>query len=150
MNAFKKLLTLSVLEASLGLSCAAHADLAIIVNPGYSGSEISVDEVRALYLGKSKTLPDGTRPKAVDQASDSSVRAEFLSTVLKQTESALNRTWSKLIFSGRGRPPEVLDSADAIKRWIALNPEGIAYINADDVDDAVKVLTWSTISIQPS
>ncbi|MEH6638904.1 MAG: phosphate ABC transporter substrate-binding protein [Porticoccaceae bacterium] len=140
MNAFKKLLILSALGASLGLTSAAHADLAIIVNPGYSGSEISVDEVRALYLGKSKTLPDGTRAKAVDQASDSSARAEFLSTVLEKTDSALNRIWSKLIFSGRGRPPEVLDSVDAIKRWIALNPEGIGYIDADDVDSTVKVL----------
>ncbi|MEH6543237.1 MAG: phosphate ABC transporter substrate-binding protein [Porticoccaceae bacterium] len=140
MNIFKK----SVIGLGLSLSLAtvnfAHANLAIIVNPDYSGSEISIEQVRALYLGKSKTLPDGTRAKAVDQASDSSARAEFLSSVLEQTESALNRTWSKLIFSGRGRPPEVLDSADAIKRWIALNPEGIGYIDAGDVDSTVKVL----------
>ena len=122
------------------LAGAAQADLAIVVNPEYSGSNITLNQVRDLYHGKRKTLPNGERAKMVDQPSGSGPRSQFLSTVLGQSESQLNRYWSKLIFSGKGRPPEILESSAAVKLWVALNPEGIGYIDSDDVDATIKVL----------
>ena len=133
-------LALTALCLSLGLVSAAHADLAIVANKDYSGSSITIEVVRDLYHGKSKTLPNGEYAKVVDQPSGSDSRDQFLAGVLEQSESELNRYWSKLIFSGKGRPPEVLESADAVKRWITLNPEGIGYIDSKDVDRTVKVL----------
>ncbi|MBQ0799905.1 MAG: phosphate ABC transporter substrate-binding protein [Porticoccaceae bacterium] len=139
MNKLQKSLAAGALTTALVLASSANAELAIVVNPDYSGGNINMQDIRDLYQGKSKTLND-VQVKAVDQSSGSSARKQFLSTVLEKSESEMNRYWSRLIFSGKGRPPEVLDSADAIKRWIALNPEGIGYIDADDVDDTVKVL----------
>ena len=136
----KKSLALTMLGIGLALTSATQADLAIVVNHDYSGSSITLDQVRDLYHGKSKTLPNGERAKVVDQPSGSNSREQFLARVLEQNESELNRNWSKLIFSGKGRPPEVLESADAVKRWITLNPEGIGYIDSKDVDGTVKVL----------
>ena len=140
MKILKKHLAVATLGLGLMTVGAAQAELAIVVNPAYSGNSISTAEVRNLFQGKSNKLPNGVRAKMVDLPSGNAARAEFLSEVLHQSESELNRYWSRLIFSGKGRPPEVLDSADAVKRWVALNPEGIAYINSKDVDRSVKVV----------
>ncbi|MEH6543233.1 MAG: phosphate ABC transporter substrate-binding protein [Porticoccaceae bacterium] len=139
MNKLQKSLAAGALMTALVLGSSANAELAIVVNPDYSGGNVEIGDIKDLYQGKSKTL-NGVQVKAVDQSSGSSARSEFLSAVLEKSESEMNRYWSRLIFSGKGRPPEVLDSADAIKRWIALNPEGIGYIDANDVDSTVKVL----------
>jgi hypothetical protein len=48
--------------------------------------------------------------------------------------------WSKIIFTGRGQPPqEVRDSAEMKKRIIE-NLAAIGYIDLDMVDGTVRVL----------
>ena len=138
-NTFKKSLAISALGAGLTLTNTVQAELAIVVNPGYSGEKINIEEVRSLFQGKKRNLPNGARAKVVDQSSGSPARGKFLSEVLEQSEADSNRYWSRQIFSGKTRPA-VLDSAEAVKRWVALTPQAIGYIDIKDVDRSVKVI----------
>ena len=123
--------------AALGLSLnVAHADVvvAVIVNPAYQGERLTSGLVRSIYLGDNNSLTP------VDQAAGSVDRELFLKGVMDMSESRFKRHWSKLIFSGRGRPPNNLSSQQAVRSWVASNPVAIGYVDSSFVDSSVKVV----------
>lgn len=124
------------LVIAVGLSLnVAHAEevVAVIVNPTYQG-EISSGIVRSIYLGENRSL------MPVAQAVGSFDRQVFLDGVLKMNESHFKRHWSKLIFSGAGRPPNNLSSRKAVLSWVASNPMAIGYVDSSLVDSSVEVV----------
>ena len=125
--------------AGLTLTNTVQAELAIVVNPRCTGEKMNIEELRSLVQGKKHNLPNGARAKVVDQSSGSPARGKFLSEVLEQSEADSNRYWSGQIFSGKTRPA-VLDSPEAVKRWVALTPQAIGYIDVKDIDSSVKVV----------
>ena len=126
--------------AAMFLVSSAAADLAIIVNPAYAGGELTAAGVREIFLGRSSRFPNGENAKPIDQQIGSADREQFLSLVLDMSEKRLKRHWSRLIFSGGGSPPESLEEGRVVVRWVSRNPGGIGYVDADLVDDSVKVL----------
>ena len=121
--------------AALGLSLnVAHAEVAVIVNAAYQGERLSSGLVRSIYLGESRSLTP------VAQAVGSIDRQAFLDGVVEMNESRFKRHWSKLIFSGRGRPPNNLSSQKAVLSWVASNPRAIGYVDSTLVDSSVKVV----------
>jgi ABC-type phosphate transport system substrate-binding protein len=44
------------------------------------------------------------------------------------------------MFSGKGRPPQTVENDEAVIERIIADPGSIGYIDADSVDDRVKVL----------
>lgn len=136
-----KLKTLVLLIVSLFFVQAgmASAEIVIIGNKAGALNALSKKEAQDVFLGKTRSIR-GESIKPVDLASNSAERKEFLDKVLEQSASKVNRYWSRKIFSGKGNPPEVLDSGETVKRWVARNPGGIGYISASAVDKSVKVL----------
>ena len=125
--------------AALGLSLnVAHADVvvAVIVNPAYQGEKLSPGLVRSIYLGENNSLTP------VDQGADSIDRQRFLEALegVMDMSERFKRHWSKLIFSGRARPPNNLSSQKAVLSWVASNPAAIGYVDSTFVDSSVKVV----------
>ncbi len=121
--------------AAFGLSLnVAHAEVAVIVNPAYQGDRLSSGLVRSIYLGENRSLTP------VEQATGSIDRQAFLEGVVEMNESRFKRHWSKLIFSGRGRPPNNLSSQKAVLSWVASNPIAIGYVDSTLVNSSVKVV----------
>ena len=58
---------------------------------------------------------------------------------MRKSSSQIKAYWSKLVFTGKGKPPTELSGADAIK-FVAEKPYAIAYVDASKVDTSVKVL----------
>ena len=128
---------LRLIVSALGLCLnVAHADVvvAVIVNPAYQGERLTSGLVRSIYLGRNTSLTP------VDQAAGSIDRQLFLEGVMDMSESRFKRHWSKLIFSGRGRPPNNLSSQQAVRSWVASNPIAIGYVDSTFVDSSVKVV----------
>ena len=48
--------------------------------------------------------------------------------------------WAKIIFTGRGHPPEEAANSAEVKKLIVNNPNAIGYIDKSLVDATVKVL----------
>lgn len=117
---------------------AATADVALIVNPANSVSEISIDEAKRLYLGKTGNYPDGSTAEVIDQAAGESSRAVFYKKVVGKSESQAKAYWSKQIFTGKGTPPEEVNGDDAVKAKVASTPSAVGYIDAAAVDGSVK------------
>lgn len=129
-----------LLVAGLGLAAAGQASVAIIAHPSNTQTGISHDEAARIYLGKSATFANGRQATPVDQAEGSATRAKFYKSVLKKDESEVKVYWSKLMFSGKGQPPRELANDQAVKAFVAGNPEAIGYVDGKFVDGTVKVL----------
>ena len=92
----KKLILASLLSAC---SFSVLADVAVIVNAS-NGNTVDQDEIKKIYLGKSKSFADGVKVNPVNQ-SGNSVADEFNDKVVGKSSSQLNAYWSKLVFTGK-------------------------------------------------
>lgn len=119
---------------------SASADLAIVVNPNSPINEMSAEEVADLFLAKASRTAEGVKVIPIDQAESGQSRKEFYERVVKKSPSQLNSYWSRLIFTGKGRPPfAVTDDAEVLE-LVAANPSMLGYVAIGAVNDQVKVV----------
>lgn len=130
---------LTLLAGSL-LNAQVHAELAVIVHPSSSVEGVTQAELSDLYLGKKTRLSNGAKVQVSDHAEGSAQRVHFYKTLMKKSEAQIKRYWSKRMFSGKGTPPITLDSNQAVKDWVEVTPNGLGYIDTEQVDGKVKVL----------
>ena len=131
-----------LLVVGLALSLASHAavaDVVAVVSAKSTITTLSKSQLADIFLGKVSRLPNGARVVAIDQAEDAPARAEFYLKLADRSAPQMKAYWSKIIFTGRGQPPEVHSSADMKKR-IAADPAAIGYIEESLVDDSVRVV----------
>lgn len=130
------------LSLVLGLCGAglAQAQVAVIVNPKSAAASMTADQVASIFLGKSNTLPSGATAQAVDLPESAAAREIFYTKVTGKSAAQVKAAWSRLVFSGKATPPKELGNAAEVKKFVAANPDAIAYIEKSAVDGSVKVV----------
>jgi len=76
----------------------------VVVHAGSPAGAITTQQAANVFLGKSSSLPDGTKVTPIDQEEGEDPRDEFYQKVVKKDASQLNAYWSRLIFTGKGQP----------------------------------------------
>lgn len=122
------------------ITTSASADLAIISHPDYDGAPISSMQVKKLFLGERKALPNGIKATPINHAAGSPDRKVFFSQVLSMNESIHKLHWKRKIRTRNGISPLELNSFDEVLRSVANTPGSISYIDKRLVDDSVKVI----------
>ena len=115
------------------------ADVVVIVHPSNANS-LDNATIARIFLGKSKTFPDGAQAVPINLQEGSPASDAFNATVLGKNGSQLKAYWSQLVFTGKGAPPKQVDSEDELKKLIAANPNMIGYIDAAKLDASVKAV----------
>ena len=123
---------------SIFVSTFTYAGVAVIVHPSNANS-IGEEDVQRLFLGKSKSFSGGGDALPINSKETGS-RDQFNQNLLGKNESQVKAYWSQLVFTGKGTPPKELDSDDAVKAFVAANPNAIGYIDASKVDATVKAI----------
>jgi len=132
---------LAILTVLLMASMAVYADeVVIIVHPSNPLTEISVDDVKKIYLGKKKFFPGGSKVIPVDQPKGTESRKFFYGGIIGRSEAKLKSYWSRLIFTGKGTPPKVVGFDRVVKEWVANQEKGMGYILRGEADSSVKIL----------
>lgn len=121
-------------------SAITFAETAVIVSTSNGNQSMDKATIGKMFLGKTKSFPDGTQVVPIDQNDGTSAREAFNSTVLGKSASQLKSYWSRLIFTGKGTPPKQAGDDAAVKGLVANNPNTIGYIDAGSVDASVKVV----------
>lgn len=114
-------------------------EFAVIANPELA-SNIDSTFIQRAYLGKLKSFENGESVEPVDYDSKGDIKTAFTKTFLKKSPSQIKAYWAKLVFTGKGTPPNALSSSSDIKEFVASTPGAIAYLPLADVDDSVKVV----------
>ncbi len=118
----------------------AAAEVVIVVSPQNPTTTLSRSEVSNIFLGKINRFPNGQPAVPIDQPESSQPRKEFYRDVSNKQPADLKAYWSRMIFTGRGQPPMMVDGDEQVKKTLAGRPDGIGYIDRAAVDDSVKVL----------
>jgi ABC-type phosphate transport system substrate-binding protein len=141
MKKLNKLITLTLIISSLFLLApVANAGVAVITHPGVKEIGLSKNRLADIYLGKIKNFSNGTKIQPVDLPTDDSAHKKFYQEVVKMSDSAVNRYWSKLRFTGKGKPPKVLSDPRELIKWVANNEGAIGYIDGKYLNKTVKVV----------
>lgn len=114
-------------------------NLVIIANPTVKAQEISVDDLRSIFLGTKTSLGDGSYLKPVLEKSGPA-HAAFLKEYLGKTDGALQTYYRGLVFSGRWSMPVSFNSDAEVVAYVEKTRGAIGYVEASAVDDGVKAL----------
>ncbi len=109
--------------------------IAIVVGTASPIRDVTVDELREVYLRRRRIWPDGTPTLPVNLPADHPVRRAFSRRVLGRLPEELEGHWRRLAFDGI-RPPPVLQSAQAVCAYVAVEPTAIGYVLPGVVDAA--------------
>ena len=131
----KTIIAICLLIAS-GLSLSAPV---VIGNPA-GVDALSSSEVKKLFLGKLKKLPNGANPVVIEYPDGTPIRTQFHNAMTNKSEAQLQAYWSKLIFTGKGTPPKTVATAAEVIAEVANNPNAIGYLDSSEVTASVKVL----------
>ncbi len=123
-----------------GVASSAWAEIAVIAHPDNPEPGLTAAQAKKIFLGKRTSFPGGAWATPVDQPEDSPIRDQFYQKVAGKDAGQMKAYWSKMIFSGKATPPEVVGDDAAVKAWVAGHKEGIGYIDGGAVDGSVKVL----------
>ncbi|MEZ7492115.1 phosphate ABC transporter substrate-binding protein [Pseudoalteromonas distincta] len=128
-----------ILASALSLcSFGALAEVAVIVNLS-NANALDAETIKKIYLGKAKSFDNGNKVNPATQ-NGTAIADEFNSKVVGKSSSQLNAYWSKLVFTGKGTPPEKFDSDQAVIDFVAANGDSIGYIDSSKATDKVKVI----------
>lgn len=124
----------------LAWAAAAQAQVVVIVNPKSGIESMTAEQVSAVFLGKSATLPGGAAAQMADQPEGSALHENFYAKVAGRSPAQVKALWSRLTFSGKAAPPTSLGNSAEVKRFVASRADAIGYIDKASVDSTVKVV----------
>lgn len=102
--------------------------------------KLSNDEIADIFLGKLKVLNGSTGVAPLDQAEGSAERAAFYLKFTGKSQAQLKAFWSKVIFTGRGRPPRMLANDAEVIRALQEDSRAIGYVERNSADATVRIL----------
>jgi ABC-type phosphate transport system substrate-binding protein len=130
-----------IIGLALNLSAAeAMADVVAVVSAKSPVNTLSNNQVVDIFLGKASRFPDGSQAEPIDQVEGSAARDEFYLKFTGKSPAQLKAHWSKIIFTGRGKPPREVANSIEVKKLLVKDPSAIGYIEQNLVDSSVKVL----------
>ncbi len=132
----------AILALGFVFGSSAEADIAIIVNPNSAVTQVTATEVKRLYIGKTRVLENGTHLLPVYHEDGREIKQAFYDKVVQKPLSRIKVYWSRLVYSGRGRPPAVLGDGAKIKAWVASHEDAIGYIDREMLDESVRAVLF--------
>jgi ABC-type phosphate transport system substrate-binding protein len=114
------------------------AEVSVIVHPS-NQNNINKNDILRIFLGKSKSFPNGEQAIPIN-IKEGETRSNFNELVLSKSDSQLKAYWSKLIFTGKGNPPQDIDYELEVLELISSNPSFIGYIDSSKVTEKVKII----------
>jgi hypothetical protein len=113
-------------------------DVKVIVNPSVGASEISTEDLKAVFLAVKTTIA-GSQVEPV-LAKSGRAHDVFLKGYLGKSDAALTAYFRGLVFTGKASMPKVCDSDAEIVAYVAKTKGAMAYVGTGAVAQGTKTL----------
>lgn len=123
-----------------GPAFAEGTEFVVIVAAHSPVTTLTSNEVADIYLGRLNRLPDGRTVVPVDRVESDAVQKAFYREILQRNAAQLRAHWSRLVFTGRGKPPRQLRSGTDCVEFVARNPSAIGFVEPALVTASVRVV----------
>lgn len=119
----------------------SEQNLAIVVNITNPILNVSMAELRQIFLGERGHWPNGHRITLVMMPPDQPERKAVLRDICHMTESEFNYHFLHGLFTGEVLvSPKTLASPVGVRKFVFNVPGAIGYLRASDVDASIKVV----------
>jgi hypothetical protein len=126
---------------ALSLSASLYADTTVaIVNPGEATHPFERKTLRAAFGMTLQSWPDGQPLTIFVFRDENPLHQQFCRTVLGVLPYSLRRNWDRLLFSGGGQAPIVVNNVHEMLQRVATTPGAIGYLNKESVDESVSII----------
>ena len=116
-------------------------DLAIVVHPDVPVNDLSFAEVRKIFLGERQYRNPNLRITLLIRAPVARERDAVLKTIYQMTEAQFRQYWVAKVFRAEAvSGPKIVYSNEIATELVASIPGAIAFVDAAQVPNKVKVL----------
>lgn len=137
LNTLRSLLAAALL--ALPFHAAVASEIVAIVSARSPVQSLRIDQVADIFLGQASHFPDGGGEAiALDQSIGSPLRDAFYARVAAKSPALVKAYWTKMIFTGRGKPPREVANSAKVRMEVAANPALIGYIERVALDASVR------------
>lgn len=116
-------------------------EVAIITHPSVPIEQLSSRDVEDIYSLEELTWKDGSRIIVFDLKGKKSPIKQTFYAFIGRRPNDLKRLWLRVILSGEGQSPTLLDSPEDVLEMVAQTPGAIGYVPHSMASDAVKIVT---------
>lgn len=121
-------------------SWAAEGALVVVVNQASGIDSLTKKEVVDIFMGRYNRFPNGEMAYPIDLPSGSTGKSYFYKQLVNQSERKIQTYWSRLLFSGRAKPPETGESVPDVVNYVLSNKEAIAYLPRPMITPEMKIV----------
>lgn len=122
------------------LAPIVSADLVLVANSESGIERLTQSEVVNIYLGRYRRLPTGKTATPIDLSENTESKATFYRQLVDKNLAEINAYWSRLVFSGKTRPPQQVETVDEALEFLANNLNALAYIDRTAVNSKVTIV----------
>lgn len=130
----------------LGAGClcasALAADIRVIANPSIKVSEVSSEDLKAVFLETRTTLPDGSHVEPVLLKSGS-VHEAFARRYIGKSAPGLEIYYRSLVFTGKALMPKTLISEQQVVEYVARTKGAVGYVSTSANLSGVRTIQVS-------
>src|SRR5579875_2100182 len=114
------------------------AEFKVVANSGVSVSDVSSDDLKAVFLGTKTTLGDSHVSPVIEKSG--AAHEAFLKECVGKSDSALTTYYRSLVFTGKGSMPKSVASDDEVIEYVAKTKGAVGYVAVGAAVSGVKVL----------
>ena len=115
--------------------------IAIVVHKDTGVEDLSLTELRSIFLADQQFWSDRTRITLLVRAPQSDERDFVLNRIYQMTEPQFRKYWiAKMFRSEVPRGPKIVFSTDMTVDLVVAIPGSISFVRADEVSDNVQVV----------
>lgn len=120
---------------------ASEQNLAVIVNLSNPVENLSLADLRKIFLGERTHWPNGRRITLVMMEPGQPERAVVLRDICQMNENDFNNHFLHGLFTGEVLvSPKILATPVGVRKFVFNVPGAIGYLRATDVDASIKVV----------
>jgi hypothetical protein len=135
------LIPLAVTAKAVAQEDEAASPLAIVVHKDTAVDDLSMNELRSIFLADQQFWPDRTRIILLVRAPQSDERDFVLNRIYQMSEAQFRQYWIAKMFRAEvPRGPKIVFSTDMTLDLVIAIPGSISFIRSDEVTDDVKVV----------
>jgi hypothetical protein len=136
------LCTYSGLTAAVFSSAAEpRVKLVVVVQKSSPLSDLSLRDLKRLYLGEYITDAGGKKLTALNHPAQSPDRVGFDQVVLKMAPEQIGRFWIDRKIRGQPAPPRSITPRELLRKLVAASPGAVTYLRESELDPELKALT---------
>lgn len=115
--------------------------VAIVVHPGAPVDELSLDQLRRIFLADQQFWPDGSRITLLVRAPVAYERDVVLNIIYRMSEEEFRKYWVGKMFRAEvPAGPKIVYSSEMAGGLVTAVPGAIGFVSAGDVMEDAKVL----------